>query len=220
MELGPTTWEQHNTVPDVNTGSKHLHRRNQEVRQDLLRGKSESLAREGNSLGMPPGESTQVLGHSWRREEIVLGHPPNFHPKGILLISKVRSLKAMGKAERRLPLQPAYSLACHKRRSLECVFRLHSAFLCCLHDRDGPEPAVHVTVSLPNLCGRAYQKPFQSMLGFVLFLSYCAIYEGWMSILHAHPQCINFLPRSSEPSEIGRHSNISKITSSLVGNKG
>lgn len=126
----------------------------------------------------------------------------------------------MRKAERRLPLQPAYSLACHKRGSLECVFRLHSAFPCCLHNRDGPEPAVHVTILLPNLCGRAYQEPFQSMLGFVPFLCYCAFYEGWMSILHAHPQCINFLPRSSEPSEIVRDDNIAKIASFRVGNKG
>lgn len=127
----------------------------QEVEQDLLRGKSELFAREGHGLGIPPGESTQVLGHSWRREEIVLEHPLNFHPKEILRIPKDRSLKAMGKAERRLPLQCTYSLGCHKRGSPECVFRLHSAFPCCLHNRDGPEPAAHVTVSLPNLCGTA-----------------------------------------------------------------
>lgn len=220
MELGPTTREQHNTMLDVNTRTEHLHGSNRRlVRQVLLRSKAKSLAREGNGLGIPPGESTQVLGRS-RREEIVLGHPPNFHPKGILLILKDRSLKAMGKAERRLPLQLAYSLACHKRESPEWAFRLHSNFPCCLQNRDSPEPAMHVLVSLPYLCGRTYQEPFQSMLGFVLFLSYCVIYEGRMSIVGAHPQGIDFLPRSSELSERVRHGNIAKITSSLVGNKG
>ena len=68
MELGPTTREQHNPLRGENTGTGHLRGRNGRL------GRSGSFAREGNGLGIPPGESTQVLGHPWRREEIVLGH--------------------------------------------------------------------------------------------------------------------------------------------------
>lgn len=141
-------------------------------------------------------------------------------PKGDTPNPQGQESQSHGKRREKLPLQPAYPLACRRRGSPEYVFRLHSTFPCCLHNRDGPEPAVHLTVLLPNPCGRAYQEPFQSMLGFVLFLSYCAIYEGRMSILHAHPQCMKVLPRSSEPFEIVRHGNIAKIASSLVGTKG